>query len=79
MLGNKKLRTILLLMVISTFALADQLSIQSAERQVILNGPYPLEQVLVSFRSEGNVNVFKHAVPAQIDERISKIIFSKSK
>ena len=55
-----------LLVVLFSIAATEELTIKNLERQVLLNGPYPLEQVYVEFRSEDNVNVFKHIVPAQL-------------
>lgn len=55
-----------LLVLLFSIAASEELTIKNLERQVLLNGPYPLEQDYVEFRSEGNLNIFKHIVPAQL-------------
>ncbi len=76
---KKSISLILVILALSAAALAEELTIKSVERQVLLNGQYPIEQSLVEFKSHGNVNILKHVVAVSLDERIRFIVFSKSK
>lgn len=79
MMHKKSISLILVILALSAAALAEELTIKSVERQVLLNGQYPIEQSLVEFKSHGNVNILKHVVAVSLDERIRFIVFSKSK
>jgi hypothetical protein len=41
----------LVLLALLSVALAEELAINKVERQLLLNGPYPIEQAFVEFKS----------------------------
>ena len=63
----KKLSVMLLLVSFFGMIMTEELIISNVDRQVLLNGAYPAEQTLITFKSKANINIFKYVLPIAMD------------